>query len=158
MIETLSHMYRETFGAWGLAIFLIGGFIVLFSTVFGATASNSRLFADAFSVFGLKHYSSNQDRRRMVRVGCIVLLSAALLVSIISGGAPVSLVLVGALAQGVMLPFLGLAAVYFRFRQTDRQLTPGILWTLFLLLAALGMIAVGGYQVWTKLAPYLGGS
>lgn len=146
MIETLSHMYRETFGAWGMTLFLVGAFAVLYSTVFGATASNARLFADALAIFGLRQYHSAEQRQTMVRVGCVLLPFASLTVYLI-WGAPVSLVFVGALAQGLMLPFLALAALYFRFRLTESALRPGRLWTALLASAALAMAAVGAYQV-----------
>jgi len=122
---------------------------VLFSTVFGATASNARLFADALSVFRLKTFESAQARQQMVRLGCVMLPVASLLVYLMLG-APVSLVFVGALAQGTMLPFLAMAAVYFHFKKTDRRLRPGRVWTLFLLVSALAMAAVGCYQIWSN--------
>lgn len=146
MIETLSHMYQETFGPWSLWLFLVGAFAVLYSTVFGATASNARLFADALSIFGLVRYESAADRARMVRLACILLPVAFTSVFLIFGS-PVSLVFVGAVAQGLMLPFLGLAAVYFRFRATEAGLRPGGPWTVALCLSALCMIAAGAYQV-----------
>jgi Mn2+/Fe2+ NRAMP family transporter len=39
MIETLSQMYRATFGEWSLWLFLAGALAVLYSTVFGATTT-----------------------------------------------------------------------------------------------------------------------
>ena len=146
MIETLSHMYRESFGTWGLAVFLIGAFIVLYSTVFGATASNARLVADALVIFRIAKYRSPETRLRVIRVACVILPFAALAVYLATGS-PVDLVFVGAVAQGMMLPFLGLAAVYFRFKRTDRPLRPGLLWTTFLALSAAAMVLVGAYQV-----------
>jgi hypothetical protein len=56
-------------------------------------------------------------------------------------------VFVGALAQGLMLPFLAGAALYFRYRRTDARLRPGAIWTAFLWFAALSMAAVGIYKV-----------
>jgi Mn2+/Fe2+ NRAMP family transporter len=146
VIETLSYMYREAFGAWGLTIFLAGGFCVLYSTVFVATASNARLFADALPLFRVLRYERPEHRLRMIKTGCVLLPLASLTVFLI-WGAPVTLVIVGAVAQGLMLPFLGIAAVYFRFRHTDRPLRPGMIWTVFLVLAALAMVVVGVYQV-----------
>lgn len=146
MIEALSQMYRETFGEWSWPLFLVGAFCVLYSTVFVATASNARLLADGLSVFKLARYDTPEDRARMVRVCCVVLpvlyTSVALLWK-----APVSLVFVGALAQGLMLPFLAGAAVYLLFRRTPAPLHPGRVWLGCLLLAALTMTAVGVYQV-----------
>lgn len=146
MIETLSHMYQETFGPRSLWLFLAGAFAVLYSTVFGATASNARLFADALAVFRVARYATPEDRARMVRVACVLLPAASTTVFLVFG-APVSLVFVGALAQGLMLPFLAAAALHFRFRQTEPALRPGRLWTGALILSALSMAAVGAYQV-----------
>ena len=61
-------------------------------------------------------------------------------------GAPVYLVMVGALAQALMLPFLAFAAVYLRYRLTAQSLRPGLVWSLFLWVAFASMAAVGLYQ------------
>jgi hypothetical protein len=148
MIETLSHMYRETFGEWSLWLFLVGAWAVLYSTVFGATASNARLFADALSIFGIVRYETPEYRARLVRLGCV--LPIAYTGVFLVFGAPVTLVFVGALAQGLMLPFLAWAALHFRFRETEAGLQPGVLWTVCLCLSALAMAALGLYQVWQQ--------
>ena len=146
MIETLSLMYHDSLGTWSVGTFLLGAGVVLFSTIYVATASNARLLADGLSVFGLADYAAPKARARMVRLGCIIL--PVLFTSVyLATGTPVTLVLVGAVAQGMMLPFLGMAAVYFRFRRTDRGLRPGIVWTTLLVVSALAMGAVGLYQI-----------
>jgi manganese transport protein len=58
-------------------------------------------------------------------------------------------VFVGALAQGLMLPFLALAALYFHHRRIDPALRTGTLWTACLWLATVAMSVVGIYQVLT---------
>ncbi|HXG48682.1 MAG TPA: Nramp family divalent metal transporter [Methylomirabilota bacterium] len=150
MIATLSHMYRETFGQWSYWLFLVGAFAVLYSTVFGATASNARLFADALVLFRVVRYRTPDDRARMVRAGCVLLPCAFATVFLVLGE-PVSLVFVGALAQGLMLPFLAAAALYFCHRRLPPLLRPGLLWRLWLWLAALAMTLVGLYKVWEEL-------
>jgi Mn2+/Fe2+ NRAMP family transporter len=146
MIATLSHMYRETFGQWSFWLFLVGATAVLFSTIFGATASNARLLADALSLFKLTTYRTPEDRVRMVKVGCVLLPCSFAAVYLLVGE-PVSLVFVGALAQGLMLPFLAFAALYFHYKRTDACLRPGRIWVGFLWFAGLAMAAVGGYKV-----------
>jgi len=146
MIETLSHMYRETFGQWSLWIFLAGALAVLYSTVFGATASNARLFADALEVFGLRRYESAEARADMVRLGSILLPIAFTSVFLVFGN-PVSLVLVGAVGQGLMLPFLAMAALHFHYFQTDPALRPSRMFSALLLLSAVAIAAAGVYQV-----------
>ena len=155
MIDTLASMYQITLGTWSLGLFLLGAFVVFFSTVYVATASNARLLADGLSVFGLVTYPTSEARARMVRIGCValpVLFTGVYLAT----GTPVTLVLVGAIAQGMMLPFLGLAAVYFRFRRTDRHLRPGLVWTVLLVLAALAMVCVGLYQIVVQISGVIG--
>jgi manganese transport protein len=150
MIATLSHMYRETFGQWSYWLFLVGAFAVLYSTVFGATASNARLFADALSLFGVVKYRTEEGRMRMVKAGSVLLPCAFGSVFLLVGE-PVSLVFVGAVAQGLMLPFLAGACLYFRYRRTEEALRPGAFWTFWLWMAVLAMSAVGLYRVWEEL-------
>ena len=146
MIETLSHMYRETFGPWSSGVFLVGAFAVLYSTMFGATASNARLFADALAVFGLRRYDSPEAKARMVRAASVLL--PVLFTSVfLAFGNPVSLVFVGAVGQGLMLPFLAFAALHFHWYQTDPALRPHRIFTVCLVLSALAMSAAGVYQV-----------
>jgi len=151
MIATLSHMYRETFGQWSFWFFLVGAFAVLYSTVFGATASNSRLFADALQLFKIVRYRDAAHRAFMVKVGC-VLLPIAFTTVFILVGEPVTLVFVGALAQALMLPFLGCAALYFYYRRTEKSLLPGKAWAACLWFAAVAMTAVGVYKLVEEIA------
>ena len=146
LIETLSQMYRQTLGPAGSWIFLLGAFAVLYSTFFVATASNARLFADALTIFGLKRYGSEGDRRRMVRLASVALPAASALVYY-TFRQPVLLVLIGALGQGLMLPFLGGVAVYYHHRRLGRTLGTRTIWTICLWLSALAMALVGAYQL-----------
>jgi manganese transport protein len=155
MIETLSFMYRETFGEWSVWMFLIGAVAVLYSTIFGATASNARLFADALNLFGLKRYESAADRARWIKVGCVLLPVAFTSVFLIVGN-PVHLVFWGAVAQGLMLPFLAGAALYFHFTSPHRELRARPLSLAGLMAAAALMTALGAYQVITELKRLFG--
>jgi hypothetical protein len=90
----------------------------------------------------------------MVKLGC-VLLPCAFAGVFLMVGEPVTLVFVGALAQGLMLPFLAAAALYFMHRRTEVFLRPGTAWRLGLWLAAALMALVGlykaGEQLWALL-------
>ena len=146
VIPTLSLMYEEAFPEWGRIVFSVGCFCVLFSTVFGATAANARLFADALSVFKIREYETEASRHRMVKTGCVVLLVLSFLIFVMFGNKPVTLVFMGAFAQGALLPFLALAAIYFMLTRVDRRLQPGRVWKGFLVLAAACMIFIGTYK------------
>jgi Mn2+/Fe2+ NRAMP family transporter len=156
MVDTLAHMYRESFGAWSFYIFLAGAFFVLYSTAFVATASNARLLADAMTIFKVVRYPTPEHRVRMVRL-LVVLLPALSVTLFLLWEKPVSLVFVGAVGQGLMLPFLGGAALYFRYKRTEAALAPGRLWTFFLWIAALSMAAAGIYQVVQEVSNAVGG-
>ncbi|MBI5770202.1 MAG: Nramp family divalent metal transporter [Verrucomicrobia bacterium] len=146
LIDTLAHMFLGSLGAWSLWVFLAGAFFVLYSTAFAASASNARLLADALSVFGVKKYADEAARVRMVRAACIGLPLYATALYLI-WEKPVALVFVGGVGQGIMLPFLGLAALYFRYRRTDVRLRPGGAWSLALWLAVAALALAGAYQV-----------
>ncbi len=146
MIPSLSHIYRESFGDTGLWLFLLGAFVVLFSTVFIATASNGRLAADLFHLLKLVRVDSDESRARAVKWTCIS-LPVVYLVIFASFGSPVSLVAVGAVAQALMLPLLALAGLYFLYFETVRSLKPGRTWTMLLWLSAAMMVATGSYQL-----------
>jgi manganese transport protein len=144
LIPTLERMYTSTFGEWGGWIFGVGAFMVLYSTLFVSTASNARLFADFGSIARIFTFESPERRLRVVRlaIGGIGLLLVAIY---FTSGEPVTLVTIGAVAQGIMLPFLAFAAVYFRHVKTAPALRPGATWTFFLWVSSVAMTAVGIY-------------
>ena len=145
MVPALSSMYVEAFGPAGGYVFLVGAFVVLFSTVFVSTASNARLFADAAVLFRVVRTPSPERRARLVRAASVGIPVFLVIVYMIVG-APVYLVMVGALAQALMLPFLAFGALYLRYRLTAASLRPGLTWTLLLWIAFASMTAVGLYQ------------
>ncbi len=150
LIETLAHMYRESFGSWSLYAFLVGAFFVLYSTVFAATASNARLAVDGLALFGVLRIDTPEDRARAVR-HWVILLPAISVLLFLLWEKPVTLVFVGSIAQGFLLPFLAAAALYFRHRRTPEPLKPGTAWTLGLWIAALSMVAAGIYEIYSAL-------
>ena len=120
------------------------------SSFFSAIAGHSRVVADAIGVFGAGARSET-SRSRWISVLCVALplLSLAIFVAI---PAPVTLVLVGGVMQGIMLPMLAGAALYFRYRRSDRRIAPGRLWDLMLWLSALGLLVAGIATVLSLLA------
>lgn len=150
MIPTLANMYLGSFGNWGLWVFLVGAWAVLYSTAFAASASNARLLADALELFGVTRYADEAARRRMVKACCVVLplLSTAIYLATTT---PVTLVMISGVGQALLLPFLAGAAIYFRHRGLEPELQPGKVWTALLWLSALCMAAAGAYQLYEQL-------
>jgi hypothetical protein len=62
---------------------------------------------------------------------------------------PVAMVTVGGLMQGLSLPFIAAAAVYLRYKRTDKRITPGLLWDVGLWLSLLGLAGAATYSLWS---------
>lgn len=148
MIRTLCQMYVPVFGAAAQVVFLIGAFAVLYSTYFVATASHALVCSDALRVFGL---SSGEEltRRKWVKRFCIG-LPLLFLASYGYFQAPKQLVLAGGFMGALMLPLLGVAALYFRYKRCDARLKPGRLWDFGLWLSIAGLFVAGAYAFYTK--------
>jgi Mn2+/Fe2+ NRAMP family transporter len=151
LVTDLSGMYTETFGPFGLYVFLVGAFMVLFSTLFVSTASNARLFADGGRAFGIFHFPTSAHRRRVINIATIGIPSLISLVYLVTGR-PVTLVLIGAFAQALMLPFLAGAAVYFMRKRVHPDLRPGAAWTALVWVSFVTLCSVGAYQAYLQVA------
>jgi Mn2+/Fe2+ NRAMP family transporter len=145
MVRTLAEMYVPVFGPWGQVVFLSGAFAVLYSTFFVAAAGNARMVADGLGLFGA-HSGTEAERMRWTR-GVSVVWPLVALGMLLFFRAPVAMVLASGVAQAVMLPMLGVAVLYFRYRRLDPRLRPGRLWDAFLWLSCVGFLLVGAWAV-----------
>jgi Mn2+/Fe2+ NRAMP family transporter len=145
LVRTLAQMYAPVFGTWATPVFLVGAFAVLYSTFFVASAGLARIAADCVIVLRLAPDTADA-RLRYTRVFCGALPIVSLLV-FVWVRAPAQLVLAGGVAQALMLPVLGFAALWSRYRRTDAGLTPGKLWDALLWLSCLGFLIAGVWAV-----------
>ena len=146
LMVNLSELYSASFGEVGLWVFIVGAFIVLYSTIFISTASNGRLAADFFHLVKLVKIDTDEDRKKWIKIACIV-LPTIYCILYLSVGKPVTLVTIGAVAQALMLPFLSFAALYFLYRKTHHALRPHVTWIVFLWISTVLMTAVGVFQL-----------
>lgn len=151
LIRTLAEMYVPVFGSWAQEIFLFGAFAVLYSTFFVVAAGYARIVADGLQLFGLIG-PSRVARQRWTRILSVAwpIVSAAIYAFV---QAPAAMVLASGVAQAVMLPMLGFAALYFRYRRTDRGLKPGWGWDAMLWLSFVGLLIAG---VWSLYSTFMG--
>jgi len=157
LIPTLLEMYRPVFGAAAEWIFLFGAFAVLYSTFFVASAGNARMAADALKVFRVPGVRDDSDVKRWTKYLCGAIPIIAMLIYF-ANPKPVSLVMISGLAQAIMLPMLGFAALYYRYYRCDPRLKPSIAWTAFLWISFGGLLLTGGWGVyinWSKLSDLL---
>ncbi|MEM1354562.1 MAG: Nramp family divalent metal transporter [Planctomycetota bacterium] len=157
LIRMLGEMYVPVFGDWAQAVFLFGAFAVLYSTFFVATASHARVLADGVRLFGISPGGENAYRY-WTRIFCGV-LPVVFLACFVFIPAPRELVLAGGFMGALMLPLLGVTALYARYRRTDARLLPGKVWDVMLWLSVVGLFMAGGWAFYTKIIePMLKGS
>ncbi len=154
MVRTLAVMYIPVFSDWASAVFLFGAFAVLYSTFFVAIAGHARTFADAMSVLGLID-GDEQTMKIWIRrlSGLFPMLC---LVVFLAFQQPAQLVLISGIAQGVMLPMLAGAALFFRYRRSVPGLVPSKLWDVMLWGSAAAMLVTGTWTVVNKVLTYAG--
>ncbi len=68
MIETISRIYTDSVGPTAKNIFLMGSFVVLFSTLFAALAIRTRVFSDLFGVLKWIDFTNLKVRMRTIRI------------------------------------------------------------------------------------------
>lgn len=151
MISTLVAAYVPVFGPFAEWLLLIGALAVLYSSFLIGSAAGARLFADGFTVLGFVAGHEPDVRQRTIARLSLALPIVAL-AFFMSGWNPVMLILIGGIAQTVLLPVVGLGALYLRFRHTDPRLAPGLAWDVALVLSCLGFLIVGGLGLYRMLA------
>ncbi len=154
MVSTLLEQYVPVFGQYAKWLFLAGAIAVLYSTFLVATAGSARVYADWLHIMGWISPGQRQLHRGWVSAFCVLLpvVAAGIYATV---GQPARLVLLGGFMQALMLPVLGVAALYFRYRWTDPRLRPGRAWDLMLWISVFGLVVAGLWGAWSKLQPYL---
>ncbi len=153
VVPTLTSMYSHVFGDWAGVVFWICASAVLYKTFYVATAGHARTTSDAIRVFG---FGANTPEafRWWVQVLCGVLPFVCFGIYAWNKS-PVTLVLLSGMAQAVMLPMLGGAALYYRYRRADPRITPGRAWDFFLCLSVVGLLIAGLWGAWQQIQKLL---
>ncbi|WP_298861327.1 Nramp family divalent metal transporter [uncultured Gimesia sp.] len=150
MVSTLAEAYVPVFGEYAKWLFLVGAIAVLYSTFLVANAANARIFSDGLRFFGVVDDRKPNAVQNWVKIMSLILPLLCLAV-FLTGANPVRLVLIAGTMQAIMLPMLGVAAIYLRYTRIDSRLTPGRIWDLLLFLSCLGLLIAGGYGVYKQL-------
>lgn len=157
MVRTLAEMYVPVFGGeWATWIFLFGAISVLYSTFFVAAAGNARMVSDGLGLFGL-HDGSEKSKAKWTRIFSVIWPLVAVL-TFCFFQSPAAMVLLAGAGQTIMLPMIGVAALYFRFKRCDDALKPGRVWDVMLAISVLGFFVTALWFIWTKMiAPLIAG-
>ena len=154
LIRTLSVMYAPVFGGHAQWIFLLGAVAVLYSTFFISNATKCRLFADLADVAGVVELDDARRACWVRRLG-YVLPGLCVLVYLVWPN-PGKLVIYSGLFQSLLLPALGFAVLWLRYREKDSALLSGRVWDVMLWLSFLSFVGIGLYLAITKLGKIFG--
>jgi Mn2+/Fe2+ NRAMP family transporter len=146
MVLVLSRIYTETLGTWALPVFYAGAIVTLYGTIFAATAAHSRMYADMARLMGFYARDDHAARVRMRR-RFVVVLTVVPAVLYFLFTSPVSMVVVGGMAQSILLPLAALGTVYLRHRRLPAELLPRPAITVGLWLATAVIVAFIGFYV-----------
>lgn len=145
-IETLSYIYTETLGPWARSIYLLGAFVALYSTVFAALASWTRIFSDTFGQIGWIRFNDPAERKRCIAVLAWVFPAIWSLLYVFIE-LPVLMILIGGFSTSILLLIVVFAAYRFRYYRLPEALRPGRFYDICLWISILAILGVGVYSV-----------
>lgn len=155
MVSTLAMAYGPVFGEYATWLFLIGAIAVLYSTFLVANASNARMIADALIVTKFIERGDKKKTWRAVQTLSVALPIISMVIYWFFPDPP-KMVRVAGIMQGAMLPVLGFAALYFRYKRTDSRLTPRLIWDIALIVSCIGMTVSGIWGVYSEVKKITG--
>ena len=139
-------MYTKTLGPWAEIIFLVSAFMALYSTLFTAAASFSRIFTDAFGQLGWLQFYHYPSRKKSIAIlawvfpfaWCALFLFLKL---------PVGMILIGGFMTSVLLLLVVFSAIIFRYYRLPERLKPSALYDFAFWVSAGSIIAIGVYGI-----------
>jgi manganese transport protein len=145
VIETLALIYTQTLGPGIKTAYLIGGFFVLYSSLFATLGAWTRIFPDIFGELGWLSFNDMQKRRRVIVV--LAWLFPALWTTVyLYIELPVLMVLFGGLVGSFMLFIVMIGAVHFKYGRP--QLLPsGNGYTVAFWISIASVFVVGIYGI-----------
>ena len=140
-LNTLSLVYTESLGSWAATLFVVGAFVVLFSTVLSGAAGLSRLIADTFCVLGFIDPADYPGRLKVMRILIVVTLGLYSFSYSLFENPPLMLMMSSMIAV-LMYPVQGLGALYLRYHEVDKRILPGRLITSWLWICGIAMALI----------------
>lgn len=123
MINQLSSIFTESFGPSSKQYFIFGAFVILFSTVFAALASWTRLLSDIFGQFKMIDFRDLKERNKAIfYTAWVCPMVWAILFLFIQ--LPMFMVLTGGMVSSFLLFLVIYTVLHNKYRYTDKILKP----------------------------------
>ncbi|WP_370978249.1 Nramp family divalent metal transporter [Agaribacterium sp. ZY112] len=146
LISTLSSIYTSILGDYAHYIFLTGAFVTLFSTLFVAGVSATRMFADGFAQVGLLDYYNEEQRSKVIK-GLAVFVPLLWTALFLFFQAPVQMVVFGALALTLMLVLVVFAAICFKRDPAEKLIPAGFMFNFLFWVSVCALLFVGVHSL-----------
>ncbi len=155
LLHRLSLIYTESLGPWAKWLYLLGGVVVLASTLLAATGAWSRQFADAAGEFGYINFLDNRQRKKAVTFFTWLFPCMwAVMFLIVRDSA--TMVLIGGAATMAVLFVVVFACIWFRLKTLPPALKPTRWYDAALVISILAIIAVAIQALSTAILRVIG--
>jgi manganese transport protein len=145
VIESLARIYTESLGPGIKIAYLVGGFFVLFSSLFATLAAWTRIYPDIFATLGWIDFFDYAKRKKLVSVlACIFPLLWCIVYLYIN--LPVLMVFFGGVVGAVMLFLVVAGALHFKYSRAQR-IGSGRLYDVAFWISVVSIFAVGVYGI-----------
>ena len=145
VIETLALIYTQTLGPGVKTVYLVGGFFVLFSSLYATLASWTRLFSDIFGQMGWINFFDVVKRNKMISIlAWIFPFTWASMYLFLDS--PVLMVLSGGVVGSFMLFIVIFAALHFKYKETQ-AFQSSLLYDIAFWISVISILGVGVYGV-----------
>lgn len=147
MIESLSKMYTESLGPGAKIFFLVGAFMVLFSTLFAALAAWTRQFSDVFGQLGWIDFFNIKQRAKSIAVlsWTFPVLWAVIFIFI---KLPVAMVIAGGIITSIILLLVIWVIIHLRYKRLPADFRPKLIYDLLLWISIIVTIIIAVYGVY----------
>jgi Mn2+/Fe2+ NRAMP family transporter len=152
VVDQVSRVYTESYGAWSKWLFLVGAFCTLYSTLVVIAAASGRMWADLFGSLGFLDARNAEAVRRCHQIVQTLWLCGLLAAFLLINKQPETLIIAGHFVLGaVMTPLLMYAICWLAFH-TDRRVRMGGLTAALLVGSVLVILGCVGANLYIQLS------
>jgi manganese transport protein len=149
LVQQLSAIFTEVMGDGTMAIFMLGAFAVLFSTMFANSAAFARIWTDGLEVCRLIRADDPRQRRLMIAIFSFIVPGGCALSFLLIQKPLLLMIFLGVVNSGFLLVVTWQALVY-RYRETDLRLRPSRLYDITLWLSCVAILCVAIRVLWIQ--------
>lgn len=145
VIETIALIYTQSLGPGVKNIYLVGGFFVLFSSVYATLAAWTRLFSDIAGQMNWLDFNDLVKRKKFISMLAVV-APALWVIAYLFIELPVLMVLSGGILGSVILLIVVFAALNFRYKG-NLAVKPGLFYDAAFWISVISILGVAVFGI-----------